>query len=396
MSRQHINIGSVANDGTGDVPRVAFDKVNDNFIELYDLFDELPEDFWPLTGTADLTGDVTIDGNNFDLIFGSTNPLDDFEVYTDNGIYLEVESGLNNSYIDMGSNFVDIYSTDGTDESDIFIDPDVIAFVTVGIFSLSVDDGAAGESSIYLTTSSQVFSVSDGVDTSSITLGPDTSDIVSSIINLTSGDPLFGPGGGFSSTETTSSMIVTDSLGGTAQFLIEDDLNISLICDSLSLDNDLFSTDGGVNYLTVFNISGTEYRIPCQLITGGTGRVIRRVLWYDNQIDNSAGGTPLNTNSDYDVFGSEPDAYATILFSISSIASDGSEGGGGTILATVRRDGSSNPTFNAENPTFQFENGEATATVTTNGANVRLTITTPTGEAYRWTVWADINLTTYT
>ena len=38
MSRQAINIGSAANDGTGDPLRTAFDKINDNFTELYDRF----------------------------------------------------------------------------------------------------------------------------------------------------------------------------------------------------------------------------------------------------------------------------------------------------------------------------------------------------------------------
>ena len=35
MARQTINIGTTANDGTGDPLRTAFDKINDNFAELY-------------------------------------------------------------------------------------------------------------------------------------------------------------------------------------------------------------------------------------------------------------------------------------------------------------------------------------------------------------------------
>jgi len=35
MGKQTINIGTTANDGTGDALRTAFDKVNDNFDELY-------------------------------------------------------------------------------------------------------------------------------------------------------------------------------------------------------------------------------------------------------------------------------------------------------------------------------------------------------------------------
>ena len=36
MAKQTINIGTTANDGTGETVRSAFDKVNDNFTELYD------------------------------------------------------------------------------------------------------------------------------------------------------------------------------------------------------------------------------------------------------------------------------------------------------------------------------------------------------------------------
>ena len=35
MAKQVIGIGSAANDGTGDPLRTAFDKVNDNFDEVY-------------------------------------------------------------------------------------------------------------------------------------------------------------------------------------------------------------------------------------------------------------------------------------------------------------------------------------------------------------------------
>jgi hypothetical protein len=37
MAQQTINIGAAANDGTGDNPRAAFDKVNQNFTELYGI-----------------------------------------------------------------------------------------------------------------------------------------------------------------------------------------------------------------------------------------------------------------------------------------------------------------------------------------------------------------------
>jgi hypothetical protein len=41
MARQNINIGITANDGTGDPLRTAFDKINDNFVDLYGADDDL-------------------------------------------------------------------------------------------------------------------------------------------------------------------------------------------------------------------------------------------------------------------------------------------------------------------------------------------------------------------
>ena len=49
MAQQTINIGSSANDGTGDPLRTAFDKINDNFSELY--------------GTSAFDQQITLSGN---------------------------------------------------------------------------------------------------------------------------------------------------------------------------------------------------------------------------------------------------------------------------------------------------------------------------------------------
>lgn len=62
MAKQVINIGSTANDGTGDPIRDAFDKVNDNFTELYS---DDAGDVGSITATAPIerdsaTGAVTI------------------------------------------------------------------------------------------------------------------------------------------------------------------------------------------------------------------------------------------------------------------------------------------------------------------------------------------------
>ena len=62
MAKQVINIGTTANDGTGDPLRSAFDKVNDNFTELYT--DDAGDVNSIVAGTAisvsSATGDVTV------------------------------------------------------------------------------------------------------------------------------------------------------------------------------------------------------------------------------------------------------------------------------------------------------------------------------------------------
>jgi hypothetical protein len=68
MAQQTINIGTTANDGTGDPLRTAFDKVNDNFTELYAEPDN--DTLGALTATDG--GFVVGDGSNFGVETGST------------------------------------------------------------------------------------------------------------------------------------------------------------------------------------------------------------------------------------------------------------------------------------------------------------------------------------
>jgi len=65
MAKQVINIGTTANDGTGDPLRTAFDKVNDNFTELYN------DDAGDVDSVNGQTGVVVLDSD--DVSEGSTN-----------------------------------------------------------------------------------------------------------------------------------------------------------------------------------------------------------------------------------------------------------------------------------------------------------------------------------
>lgn len=71
MAKQLVNIGTTANDGTGDPIRDAFDKVNDNFTELYQaLGDDTDLGFTldsdgniDITNNLNVSGGLTVTGN---------------------------------------------------------------------------------------------------------------------------------------------------------------------------------------------------------------------------------------------------------------------------------------------------------------------------------------------
>lgn len=64
MTQQTINIGTAANDGTGDPLRTAFTKVNENFGDLYDgKADKASPVF---TGVVHVTGVARVDGLRID------------------------------------------------------------------------------------------------------------------------------------------------------------------------------------------------------------------------------------------------------------------------------------------------------------------------------------------
>jgi len=84
MAKQTVNLGTAANDGTGDPLRTAFDKLNDNFDEVYgnnfvtnamlndDIVDhaELANRYTEEVAISTLTGTVTYDcssGSTFKL-----------------------------------------------------------------------------------------------------------------------------------------------------------------------------------------------------------------------------------------------------------------------------------------------------------------------------------------
>jgi hypothetical protein len=90
MPKQVIGIGNAANDGSGDKLRIAFDKINDNFTELYNAVAALT----PLTA-ADLMRtklQVAANGGNAQVIAFSAQFVGTYalEIIDYNGIGIEV------------------------------------------------------------------------------------------------------------------------------------------------------------------------------------------------------------------------------------------------------------------------------------------------------------------
>ena len=115
MSQQTINIGSAANDGTGDPLRTAFDKINDNFNEVYDKLGVSSLSDITLTGstrTNTITnGDLTIDANGTgkvviegDLVVNGTNTQIETSQLTVEDNFLELNSN-NSSGADIDAGF---------------------------------------------------------------------------------------------------------------------------------------------------------------------------------------------------------------------------------------------------------------------------------------------------
>ena len=92
MAQQTINIGSAANDGTGDPLRTAFDKINDNFLEIYTELGgtDLAANNLILStntiGSTNTNGDINLDPNGTGAVVIATGATLKLTDHTDNAI----------------------------------------------------------------------------------------------------------------------------------------------------------------------------------------------------------------------------------------------------------------------------------------------------------------------
>ena len=107
MAKQTINIGSSANDGTGDPLRTAFDKINDNFDELYgtSLTERVSLDTSPqLGGDLDVVTHSIVSTSNQDIVLAphgtgavkaSSLKFSGTSISSDDSTQVQINEGLN-------------------------------------------------------------------------------------------------------------------------------------------------------------------------------------------------------------------------------------------------------------------------------------------------------------
>ena len=139
MAKQVINIGSVANDGTGDPLRTAFDKVNDNFTELYN---DDTGDVNQVTGTGGITASPTTG----DVV---VNLDDDSITYAKLGTEFTTSAAVGATTLDFSTAQVFTKANSGTvtytiSNADIGMTKDLILTGT-GSFSITGGKLIAGE-----------------------------------------------------------------------------------------------------------------------------------------------------------------------------------------------------------------------------------------------------------
>jgi hypothetical protein len=219
MANQSIGIGSAVDDGTGDTLRVAIDKVNDNFLEIYTLIGDASSltsgisatatvvtlATPTITGTAtmadlDISGDVDIDGtleadaitidgvtlaetisDTVGAMVGSNTETGITVSYVDGDNTLDFVMGTTQSTITSLTNAALVVGRDADNDIDFATDNNII-FRAGGADQIKLIDGAIApvtDNDIDLGTSSLEFKDAffDGTVTSDAFVGPLTGEV---------------------------------------------------------------------------------------------------------------------------------------------------------------------------------------------------------------------------
>jgi len=252
MPKQTINIGSSANDGTGDPLRTAFQKINDNFAELYG--DDSSADTFtsPQITTPTITGLTTIDN----LIFN------DSQISTATNANLELNPGGSGTIeLQAATNVTGALDVTGAATLDTSLT--LASGATVTEFSTNT---ALGTSNTVVPTQNAVKTYVDAqVTASNLSFAGDTGgtlniDLDSETLTIAGGTGIDTSGSSDTLTVAIDSSVVTLTGG---QTLTNKILTSPTITGATTIDNLTFDD----------NIIGTASNADLILTPGGTGLV---------------------------------------------------------------------------------------------------------------------------
>ena len=179
MAKQTVNLGSSANDGTGDPLRTAFDKINDNFDELYLYSTASSGNNITITGNTiasdNTNGNITLDPNGTGDIVIATGAELQLTDHTDNAVVFSDASGnltMSAGFTFDGTNVattgsIDVNSrlklednriTTQTTNDDIDLDPAGTGLVNL-VTTAQTTVGAAGAASAVPATPTTYFQI---------------------------------------------------------------------------------------------------------------------------------------------------------------------------------------------------------------------------------------------
>ena len=164
MAKQTINIGSAANDGTGDPLRTAFDKINDNFGELYAVSAAGSGNNVAISGNSIISentnGNITLDPNGTGKVVIATAAELRFTDHTDDAIgYVDADGDMqfsskltwNNSTATFQAEDVTIHggtiSTTNSNQ-DLTIDPSGTGTVNLTVPAQATVGSAGGAAAV--------------------------------------------------------------------------------------------------------------------------------------------------------------------------------------------------------------------------------------------------------
>jgi hypothetical protein len=279
MAKQPINIGSSANDGTGDPLRTAFDKINDNFDELY--------------GASPFGQQITIAGNKITSNISNANLV--LEASGTGAIEMEGIQIRDNHIEGVRSNedlYIDASGTGAIQLTNLKL--------TTGATVTGIDNGSLGSSATLLATQGAIKTYVDAQNTAqAITFVGD--DSTGTAVN---NGETFTIAGGTGLTSVVSGDTMTLNIDATVATLVGAQtltnkvltgptINAATMTGNVTVDNLIFND----------NIISSDSNADINLAPGGTGSVVASGLSIKGTTISAPDSSTVNINEGLNVDG---------------------------------------------------------------------------------------------